>query len=207
MLFLDLRAGRRLILERARGKSVLNLFAYTGGVSLCAATGGASEIWNVDFAGSAIDWVRRNLELNDIREDRVRFVQEDVIPVIRQLADLPVKGRGARRRDYQRFEPRQFDVVVLDPPRWAKGGFGAVDIVRDYPSLLKPALLATAPGGALLVTHNAARVDRDEWLRVLKRTAEKSGRALSSVEVIEPEADFPAIDDAPPLKMAWLQVD
>ena len=132
LLFLDLRAGRRLILERARGKSVLNLFAYTGGVSLCAAMGGASEIWNVDFAGSAIDWVRRNLELNHIPDDRVRFVQEDVIPVIRQLADLPVKGRGARRRDYQRFEPREFDVVVLDPPRWAKGGFGAVDIVRDY---------------------------------------------------------------------------
>ena len=207
LLFLDLRAGRRLILERVRGKSVLNLFAYTGGVSLCAAIGGVSEIWNVDFARSASDWVRRNLVLNAIAEDRVRLIQDDVIPVIRQLAGLPVKGRGARRRDYERFEPRQFDVVVLDPPRWAKGGFGAIDIVRDYPSLLKPALLATAPGGAVLATNNAARVDRGEWLRVLKRTAEKCGRALSSVEVVEPEADFPAIDDAPPLKMAWLRVD
>ena len=207
LLFLDLRAGRRLIRERVRGKSVLNLFAYTGGVSLCAAKGGASEIWNVDFARAAIDWVRRNLALNEIVDDRVRLVQEDVVPVIRQLAGLPVKGRGARRRDYQRFEPRQFDVVVLDPPRWAKGRFGAIDIVRDYPSLLKPALLATASGGDLLVTNNAARVDRDEWLRALKRTAEKCGRALSSVEVIEPEADFPSVDDAPPLKMAWLRVD
>ena len=206
LLFLDLRAGRRFILEHVRGKSILNLFAYTGGVSLCAAHGGASEIWNVDFARSATDWVRRNLALNEIAEDRVRLVQEDVIPVIRQLAGLPVKGRGARRRDYQRFEPRQFDVVVLDPPRWAKGRFGAIDLVRDYPSLLKPALLATAPGGGLLVTNNAARIDRDEWLGVLQRTAEKCGRALSSVDVIEPEADFPSMDDAPPLKMAWLRV-
>ena len=142
----------------------------------------------------------------DLRAGR-RLIQDDVILVIRQLAGLPMKGRGARRRDYERFEPRQFDVVVLDPPRWAKGGFGAIDIVRDYPSLLKPALLATAPGGALLATNNTARVDRGEWLRVLQRTAEKCGRALSSVEVVEPEADFPAIDDASPLKMAWLRIN
>ena len=57
-----------------------------------------------------------------------------------------------RQRNYQRFEPRRFNVVVLDPPGWAKGPFGAIDIVRDYPGLLKPALLATAPGGGLLVT-------------------------------------------------------
>ena len=146
--------------------------------------------------------------LNAIAEDRVRLIQDDVIPVIRQLAGLPVKGRGARRRDYERFEPRQFDVVVLDPPRWAKGGFGAIDIVRDYPSLLKTGPSRNrARRGRSLATNNAARVDRGEWLRVLKRTAEKCGRALSSVEVVEPEADFPAIDDAPPLKMAWLRVD
>ncbi|MCH9016003.1 MAG: hypothetical protein IH877_10000 [Gemmatimonadetes bacterium] len=72
--------------------------------------------------------------------------------------------------------------------------------------MLKLALLATAPG-VVLATNDAARVDPDEWLRVLTRTAEKCGRALSSVQVVEPEADFPAIDDAPPLKMARLRVD
>lgn len=206
LLFLDLRAGRRLIQQHARGRSVLNLFAYTGGATLCAALGGASEVWNVDFARSAIDWTRRNLELNDVGADRVRCVQEDVIPVLRQLAGLSVKGRGARKRQYQRFEPRSFDLVVLDPPRWAKSPFGAVDLVRDYPSLLKPALLATAPGGALLVTNNAARVERDAWVHVLERTADKCGRSLVSLDVIEPEEDFPSVDDAPLLKIAWLQV-
>jgi 23S rRNA (cytosine1962-C5)-methyltransferase len=126
--------------------------------------------------------------------------------VVRQLAGLPVKGRGARRRDYPRFEPRHFGIVVLDPPRWAKSPFGAIDLVRDYPSLLKPSLLATASGGSLLVTNNAARVDRDEWLRVVHRTAEKSGRRLAAIDIIEPEEDFPSIDEAPPLKMAWLRL-
>ena len=160
LLFLDLRAGRRIVLKESRDKSVLNLFAYTGGVSLCALAGGASEVWNVDFARSACDWVRRNLSLNSLDEHRVRIVQEDVIPVVRQLAGLDVKGRAARQREYLRVGPRAFDIVVLDPPRWAKSPFGAVDLVRDYPSLLKPALLATAPGGSLLVTNNVARIER-----------------------------------------------
>ncbi len=206
LLFLDFRAGRRLIRQHAEGHSVLNLFAYTGGATLCAAIGGASEVWNVDFARSAIDWARRNLELNDIRGERVHCIEEDVIPVLRQLAGLSVKGRAARHRQYQRLEPRSFDLVVLDPPRWAKSPFGAVDLVRDYPSLFKPALLATAPGGALVVTNNAARVDCDAWVQVLERTAQKCGRSLASIDVVEPEEDFPSVDDAPPLKIAWLRV-
>jgi 23S rRNA (cytosine1962-C5)-methyltransferase len=210
LLFLDLRAGRRIILRETRDKSVLNLFAYTGGVSLCALAGGARDVWNVDFARSAMDWIERNLTLNGLGKDRICLVQEDVIPVLRQLAGLDVKGRGARRREFQRFDARAFDVVVLDPPRWAKSPFGAVDLVRDYPSLLKPSILATAPGGSLLVTNNAARVERDEWVRVLYRTAEKCGRAVASLELVEPEEDFPTVptvDAAPPLKMAWLRLD
>lgn len=205
LLFLDFRSGRREILRRATTGRVLNLFAYTGGVSLCALRGGASEVWHVDFSRQAMGWFRRNLALNDVPEARVQLIQEDVLPVIRQLAGLPVKGRAARSRAFQKFTPEAFDLVVVDPPRWAKSPFGAVDTVRDYPSLLKPALLATAPGGSLLVTNNAARVGRDDWLRMLERTGEKCGRPLAGITLIEPEADFPSIDGEPPLKMAWLE--
>jgi len=206
LLFLDLRAGRRRVREHARGKSVLNLFAYTGGVGLCALAGGAKEVWNVDFARSSLAWAEKNLALNDFGADRVHMVREDVVPVLRQLAGLPVKGRGAQKRAFQSFEPRSFDLVVLDPPRWAKGPFGAIDIVRDYPSLLKPALLATAPGGCLLLTHNAARVGRDDWVAILRRTAEKYGRPFASLELFEPEEDFPSVDGEPPLKLAWVSL-
>jgi len=206
LLFLDLRAGRRRVRDYARGKSVLNLFAYTGGVGLCALKGGADEVWNVDFARSSLAWAEKNLVLNGLGGDRVRMVREDVVPVLRQLAGLPVKGRGAQKRSFQSFEPRRFDLVVLDPPRWAKGPFGAIDIVRDYPSLLKPALLATAPGGSLLLTHNAARVGREDWVAILRRTAEKFGRPFASLELFEPEEDFPSLDGEPPLKLAWVSL-
>ena len=200
-LFLDLRAGRRRLRELAAGRSVLNLFAYTGSAGVAAAAAGASETWNVDFSGSALEVGRRNAEANGIPPGRIRFVQEDCLPVLRQLAGLPVKGRGAHR-PFLRLEPRAFDVVFLDPPVWSKGPFGAVDLERDYPALFKPALLATAPGGTLIATNHSAAVELDAWLAVLARAAEKAGRPLASIESIAPDGDFPARDGRPPLKIA-----
>lgn len=200
-LFLDLRAGRRRLRELSAGRSVLNLFAYTCSAGVAAAAAGATEVWNVDFSGSALDVGRRNAELNTIPSNRIRFLQEDCLPVLRQLAGLPVKGRGSQR-SFLRLEPRPFDVVFLDPPAWSKGPFGAVDVERDYPALFKPALLATAPGGTLIATNHAASVDAGAWIEVLRRSAEKSGRPLEHLETLAPDEDFPTRDGKAPLKIA-----
>jgi 23S rRNA (cytosine1962-C5)-methyltransferase len=202
LLFLDLRAGRRWVRGASEGRSVLNLFAYTCGVGVAAALGGAREVWNVDFAESALEVGRANAARNGIAEERFVTLREDVIPAVRQLAGLKLAGRGARRREVRALEARQFDLVVLDPPRWARTPFGAVDVVRDYPSLFKPALLACAPGGAVLATNHVPGVAIEAWLEVLRRTAEKAGRPLAGIETIAPEEDFPSADDRPPLKIA-----
>jgi 23S rRNA (cytosine1962-C5)-methyltransferase len=205
-LFLDLRAGRRILTEVARERSVLNLFAYTGSAGICAAVHGAREVWNVDFARSSLDVAARHAELNELGAGVVRDVHEDVIPVLRQLAGLPVKGRGSSRK-FMRFEPRAFDVVVLDPPAWSKGPFGAVDVENDYPSLFKPALLACASGGRVLATNHVARVSADSWRAILSRTAEKCGRPLTALAVVQPDADFPAaLGREPALKIAIARV-
>ena len=133
------------------------------------------------------------------------FVQDDVFPVVRQLAGLGVAERRGRRREFTMHEPRRVDIVVLDPPRWSKSAFGAIDVVRDYPGMLKPALLATSPGGHVLATNHAPEVSLADWRRTLERTAEKCGRPLAGLDWIEPEADFPSFDGAPPLKMAWIR--
>ena len=95
---------------------------------------------------------------------------------------------------------------MTDSPAWSKGSFGAVDVVRDYPSLFKPALLATRPGGVMLVTNNSARVVKEDWLDVLQRCADKAGRPIRDLDWLLPESDFPSSDGRHPLKMAWLQV-
>ncbi len=195
LLFLDLRAARRRILASTRGRTVLNLFACTCGVGLCAARGGATEVWNVDFSRSALAVGRANAERNGLSD--MRFVQQDCLRVVRALAGLGV------RRGRPPFEPRTFDLVFLDPPRWATSGQGAVDVVRDYPSLFKPALLATSRGGVVVATNHVPHVDRDAWHDTLERCARKADRPLAGIEVVEPEQDFPSPDGRPPLKIAW----
>jgi 23S rRNA (cytosine1962-C5)-methyltransferase len=154
----------------------------------------------VDFAASALVVATENAARNGV-ESRVRSIRHDAIPVLRMLAGLPV----GRKRPELTLAPRTFELVVLDPPTRASGPWGAVDIVRDYPTLFKPALLATAPDGILAATHHAAQVPLDEWLMVLHRTAAKVGRRLE-IEVVTPESDFPSPDGRPPLKMAWCVV-
>ncbi len=202
LLFLDLRAGRRWVQAHAQGLSVLNVFAYTCGVGVAAAAGGAREVWNVDFATSSLDVGDENASLNALTMTRV---QDDALLVLRQLAGLPIKGRAARKR-YTKRPARSFDLVVLDPPRWARSRFGAVDIERDYPTLFKPAVLAAKPGGRVLATNHLAWVALEDWLGVLERCARKAGRPLQGIEVLEIEQDFPTFDGRPPLKLAVCQV-
>jgi 23S rRNA (cytosine1962-C5)-methyltransferase len=201
-LFLDLRSGRRVIRSIAGGATVLNLFSYTCGLGIAAKVGGAREVLNVDFAKSALAIGARNAALNELEVD---LLCEDVIPIVRQLAGLPVKGRGARR-PYTTIEKRSFDIVALDPPRWSKSPFGAVDVVRDYPSLLKPAMSIAAR--AVIATNHVPSIDRASFEAVLRRTAEKLGRAITSLEWIEPDEDVPRVDGAPPpLKIALVRFD
>ncbi len=204
-LFLDLRAGRRRLAELAHGRSVLNLFAYTCGAGLAAAQAGARAVCNVDFSASALEVGRASAELNGLFGPGLEFVHEDVLPVLRQLAGLPVKGRASARA-HLRLQPREFELVFLDPPAWSKGPFGAVDVARDYPSLFKPALLSTAAGGTLLATNHLAAVTRAQFAAQLEACARKAGRPLAALEFLGPDEDFPARDSEAPLKIAVCRV-
>lgn len=205
-LFLDLRAGRRAVRASCRGLSVLNLFSYTCGVGVCAAAGGASEVWNVDFALSSLEIGRRNASLNGIPEGKFRLVNEDCLTAVRQFAGLPVGGRYGQKRRYERFGRRAFDLVFLDPPAWAKGPLSAVDVIRDYPAMFKPAVLAARPGGRVVATNHVASVDYGAWTDALRRCAAKAGRPIKNIEPVLPDADFPSYDGKPPLKIAVCEV-
>lgn len=206
-LFLDLRAGRRRIMQEAPGKSLLNLFAYTCGVGIAAAKAGAAHVVNVDFAESSLRIGRENARLNDL-PIRPRFVHSDAFAAMRQLAGIgqPTLVRGKRMPAFPRLEARTFDLVFLDPPRYAKSPFGVVDIVNDYAALMKPALLCAAEGGTLICCNNAASISRETWGDQLERCARKIGRSIREMEWIAPEEDFPSHDGQAPLKIALLRV-
>lgn len=206
-LFLDARAARRRVQAEASGKSVLNLFAYTCGTGLVAGLAGANHVVNVDFAESSLSIGKENARLNDL-QTRPRFVKSDAFAAMRQYAGLgqPQRVRGKAMPPFPQLEKKQFDIVYLDPPRYAKSPFGVVDLINDYPGVFKPALLCTAEGGTLICCNNVAQVAREAWLDQLERSARKAGRPIREMEWIMPEADFPSPDGNPPLKIALLRV-
>ncbi len=206
-LFLDMRAGRRRVMQEAAGKSVLNLFAYTCGIGIAAAKAGAAHVVNVDFAESSLKVGKENARLNDL-PIRLRFVHSDAFAAMRQLAGIGQPGmvRGRKMPAFPKLEQRAFDLVFLDPPRYAKSPFGVVDIVNDYAALMKPALLCTAEGGTLICCNNAAQISRETWADQLQRCAAKAGRPIRELEWIAPEDDFPSHDGQAPLKIAVLRV-
>lgn len=205
LLFLDLRNARSWVRQHSVGKSVLNLFAYTCGVGLSAAAGGAREVINLDFAEGNLAVGRENGVLNPALPP-MQFIQSDYFPAIRQWAGLPVSTRhGNQLPRYLRLQPRQFDLVLLDPPAWAKSAFGTVDLLRDYQSLLKPAILATAADGVLICCNNLAKVAMDDWREQVLRCALKLGRPVRDCQTLPPASDFPSTDGQPPLKTLILQ--
>ncbi len=206
-LFLDMRAGRRRVMQEAAGKSVLNLFAYTCGIGIVAARAGAAHVVNIDFAESSLRIGKENARLNDL-PIRLRFVHSDAFAAMRQLAGIGQPGmvRGKKMPAFPKLEKRAFDLVFLDPPRFAKSPFGVVDIVNDYAALMKLALLCTAEGGTLICCNNAAQISRETWADQLQRCATKAGRPIRELEWIAPEDDFPSHDGQAPLKIALLRV-
>ena len=95
---------------------------------------------------------------------------------------------------------------MLDPPRFAKGTFGTIDVVHDYQSLFKPALLALSPGGAIVATNHVPGVPASDWHDALRRCALKAGRPLRDLEPVPVDADFPSFDGAPPLKVVIARI-
>ena len=206
-LFLDLRAARRRVMLEAPGKSLLNLFVYTCGVGIAAAKAGARFVVNVDFADSSLSIGKEHARLNALPL-RPRFVKCDAFAAMRQYSGIgqPGRVRGKLMPPFARLEKQAFDLVFLDPPRYAKSPFGVVDLINDYASVFKPALLCVADGGTLICTNNVADVKRDAWLDQLQRSATKAGRPIREMEWITPEADVPSSDGQPTLRIALLRV-
>lgn len=149
-LFLDHRPLRSLVRRTCAGKSVLNLFCYTGSFSVYAAEGRARKVVSVDLSNTYISWARFNLALNDFDPDspKFEFVKEDAA----QFLDDAISG-GMR-----------FDLIVLDPPTFSnsKSTKNSLDINRDWPTLAKKCLSILNPDGILYFSTNSKKLRFDE---------------------------------------------
>lgn len=146
-LFTDHRITRKMVMDEAKNKKVLNLFAYTGAFSVYAAAGNAEEVVTVDLSNTYIEWAKRNFELNQFTDTaKYKFAVADVLQYLHTL------------------EPESFDLVVMDPPTFSnsKKMKDFLDIQLDHAELLNLALKATKPGGVIYFSNNARKFQLSE---------------------------------------------
>lgn len=138
-LFLDQRDNRKKIAALAKGRRVLNLFAYTCGFSVYAAKNGARSVTSVDLSARYLDWGKKNFALNGLAEDKGRWFCGDVFEVLKRF-----KKKGER-----------FDLLVLDPPTFSRGEKGRIfKIAKDLPELWSVCAEVLEPGATAYLSSN-----------------------------------------------------
>lgn len=189
--FLDQRENRKLVRAWARDRSVLDAFCSTGGFGIYAFSGGARSVLAVDASGSAVAAARENAALNGFA-DRWEGRSADLFPELRAMA-----ARGDR-----------FDLVVVDPPSFAKSREGREGALRGYRDINRLALSVLAPGGILATSSCTQLVDMAKWKDALRDAAADARADLQYLASGGQPADHPVLLGVPEteyLKFALFQ--
>lgn len=191
--FLDQRENRMFLGELAAGRSVLNTFSFSGAFSVYAARGGASSVTDVDISAHALESSERNFRLNE------------------HLPALSACRRNAFKADvfaWLEQRPETYDVVVLDPPSFARREAERSRALEAYHRLAALGLSRLAAGGILAACSCSAHVRPEEFYDAVRGAARDSGRPSRVIRVAGHPADHaPAFPEAEYLKAIFLQLD
>lgn len=190
--FLDQRENRASIKEFARGARVLDCFCYTGSFALHAAMYGAKDVIGIDISDDAIKMAERNAALNGL-ENRCTFIAGNVFDELRSL------DRAGRT----------FDLVILDPPAFAKSKSGLDGAIRGYKEINLRAMRILSPGGFLATSSCSYHVSESLFLEVVREAARDAKRMLRLIEMRRQARDHPILlgyDESYYLKYLILQV-
>jgi 23S rRNA (cytosine1962-C5)-methyltransferase len=174
--YLDQRDNRRAAAAYCRDRRVLDMFCYTGGFAMCAARlGGAGEVLGIDTSKKAVAAARTNAALNDLTN--VKFDT----------------GDGFQTLDALLSQGRQFDAVILDPPKFARSKSSVNQALMAYHRLNRAAVGLLPPGGMLVTCSCSGGVTREDFLLMLSGVAQKSGRDIQILEQRTAAADHPVL--------------
>ncbi|PSB88852.1 23S rRNA (cytosine(1962)-C(5))-methyltransferase RlmI [Photobacterium damselae subsp. damselae] len=179
--YLDQRDSREAAVKYVNGKRVLNCFCYTGGFGLYALKGGAIQVVNVDVSQPALDTAKMNAEMNGYPLENAEFLNADVFKLLREYRD-----RG-----------EQFDVVIMDPPKFAESKSQLVGACRGYKDINMLAMQITKPGGMLLTYSCSGLMDGNLFQKIIADAALDAKRDVQFIERFAQAADHP-LDSAYP---------
>ena len=170
--FVDQRENRHLLEHYAKGRNVLNMFCYTGGFSFYAMRGGANLVHSVDSSAKAIDLTNQNVELNFPGDERHQAFAEDAFKYLDRMGD-------------------QYDLIILDPPAFAKHRDALRNALRGYSKLNAKAFEKIKPGGILFTFSCSQVVDKRDFRNAVFTAAAQSGRSVRILHQLTQPGDHP----------------
>jgi 23S rRNA (cytosine1962-C5)-methyltransferase len=170
--FLDQRENRELVRRYASGKNVLNTFCYTGGFSLYAMSGGAALVHSVDSSRRAMEGLERNIELNNFTGSIHQGYCTDVMPYL--------KSTG-----------QDYDLIILDPPAFAKHLSQAKQAMIGYRNLNTEGIRKIRPGGILFTFSCSQVIDRELFRKIIFQSALQAGRQVKIMHHLSQPPDHP----------------
>jgi 23S rRNA (cytosine1962-C5)-methyltransferase len=177
--FLDQRENRSRVEKLSEGKSVLNVFAYTGGFSVYAARGGAKQVVSVDISApalqSAIHNFSHNLHIPEVKSALHETIAEDAFEVLARMES----------------QKRLFDLVIIDPPMFAQNQSQVAAGLSAYRKLTRLGLGVLRPGGILVQASCSSRIDAGAFFDTIHQSARESSRRLTEIERTGHALDHP----------------
>lgn len=170
--FVDQRDNRSLLEKFSKGRSVLNMFCYTGGFSFYAMRGGAKLVHSVDSSQRAIDLTNENVQLNFPGDPRHEAYAEDAFKYLDRMGD-------------------QYDLIILDPPAFAKHRDALRNALRGYTRINAKAFEKIKPGGILFTFSCSQAVNKDQFRLAVFTAAAQSGRNVKILHQLHQPADHP----------------
>ena len=173
--YLDQRASRAAAKRYANAKSVLNCFSYTGTFGVAALQGGALSVTNADLSELALSTARKNAELNQLDLSKLDNVKFDVFKLLRQY----------------REQGKQFDMVILDPPKFAESKAQLPGACRGYKDINMVAMQIVKPGGLLLTFSCSGLMDDSLFQKIVADAAIDARRDCLFIEKLTQDSDHP----------------
>ncbi len=170
--FIDQRENRKLVGEYSAGRKVLNMFGYTGGFSIYAMGGGAKLVHTVDSSGKAIDLARENAELNFPGDKRHAAFAEDAFGYFKDMKEA-------------------YDLIILDPPAFAKHQNVLSNALQGYKRLNQRAFEAIAPGGIIFTFSCSQAVSRENFRKSVFVAAANARRKVRILHQLSQPSDHP----------------
>ncbi|GAB4463058.1 MAG: 23S rRNA (cytosine(1962)-C(5))-methyltransferase RlmI [Anaerolineales bacterium] len=173
--YLDQRGNRLCVRELAKERDVLDCFCYTGGFTVNALAGGARSVLSVDSSAEALELCKENIALNNLPADRHTALEGDVFQLLRKFRD----------------EHRSFDLIVLDPPKFAPTAAHAEKAARAYKDINLLAFKLLRPGGVLVTFSCSGGVDSALFQKIVAGAALDAGVEAQIIEWLSQGADHP----------------